>query len=93
MIQITAKLRYFFVLHGEMPIQQICCAYRSTRKNITKLGCRKAIKCPCCNSRLMDIDEKVKVDLYRQPVKSNLQCQGYIKCNKCKDEVGMIMFA
>ena len=53
---------------------------------------RKVIKCPYCGEgTLTDVDIHTRVVLYRNPMRKKIRCQGYMKCEICKGEVGIIL--
>lgn len=85
-------MQYFYVVHGIVPDLMACVAYRRVGKSkIQAQETRKVIKCPYCGGRLTDVGASAKVELYRHPAKGSVKCHGYVKCQCCKDEVGIIL--
>lgn len=83
--------RYFYIVHGNVPGVVPRVLYRRSGRAREKTENKKIIKCPFCAGRLTDIGASVKVDLYRYPSRTNINCHGYLKCSSCKNEVGIIV--
>jgi cytochrome c-type biogenesis protein CcmH/NrfF len=50
---------------------------------------RKKLECPICNfSRLVDSDIRIKSELKAES-KTNWVADYYVKCPKCKNEIGI----
>lgn len=45
------------------------------------------VKCPCCNSRVIDTDENTTVIV--KVIENFNKCDFYVKCPKCKKEIGI----
>lgn len=86
------SMQYFYAVQGIVPDLITCIAYRRADKSKAQMQeSRKTIKCPYCGSRLTDVGASAKVELYRHPAKISVKCHGYVKCQSCKDEVGIIL--
>lgn len=83
--------RYFYVVHGNVPGIIPRVLYRRSGRARERTEDKKIIKCPFCTRRLTDVGLSVKVDLYRHPSRTKINCHGYLKCNICKNEVGIIL--
>jgi len=92
---VTEEEKYFFVFYDKVPgILMARVAYRRVGKQESHpLHERKVINCPYCQEPLTDIDKDAKVELYRYPARKQIRCQVYPICQKCKNEVGMILIA
>lgn len=89
---VSEAMQYFYVVHGTVPDIRARIVYRRVGKAKSQTQeTRKVIKCPHCGGRLTDVGACAKVELYRYPAKSSVQCHGYVKCQCCKDEVGIIL--
>jgi DNA-directed RNA polymerase subunit RPC12/RpoP len=51
---------------------------------------KKKIKCPCCGSRLMDSNEKIKTLVLETQSSDEDAADYFIKCKGCKKEIGII---
>ena len=86
--------KYVFVFYGSAPsIMMARVAYRRVKGSQPQRPRheRKLIRCPHCAEPLTDIDKDAKVELHRYPAKTQTRCQLYPVCQKCKNEVGMIL--
>lgn len=84
-------IEYVYFVHGI--IHEIMAGSAQRRVGFTcrnKTGL-KIIKCPCCGGRLTDVEDTVKVELYRNPAKSKPLCHSYIQCKGCKGEIGVMI--
>jgi len=77
------------ILRGGKEISYQLISFRANR-NSGRNG-RKILKCPTsgCTGNLAVIDEGTTVEIVRQPANSDIKCQSYIKCAKCKRETGI----
>lgn len=83
--------KYFYVIHGRVPGIVPRVLYRRSSRLRERTENKKIIKCPFCACRLTDVEISVRVDLYRHPSRTNISCHGYLKCNHCKNEVGIVL--
>lgn len=86
MVDIADTIKYFYIIHGVIPELMPDIAYRGQSKAQHE---RKVLKCPHCDRRLTDMDTGTRVELYQHPVRVQVQCQFYIKCFHCGNEVGI----
>jgi hypothetical protein len=81
------NLAYFYVIHGTIPEIMPEVAYR--RAGAEDRHDRKILKCPFCAARISDMDAKTRVELYGHAKRVEVRCQFYIRCFKCRREVGI----
>ena len=81
--------QFFYVIHGliaELDMLQGS-AYRRAGH---ELQCdRKALKCPFCTRRLTDTGSTTAIELYKHPARVSVACDLYLKCEYCRNEVGI----
>ena len=91
----TETEKYYFVFYGHAPsIMMARVAYRRVKGSQPTPRLRherKLIRCPHCAEPLTDIDIDAKVELHRYPAEKHIRCQVYPVCQKCKNEIGMIL--
>jgi DNA-directed RNA polymerase subunit RPC12/RpoP len=80
-------VKYFYLIHGIIPEAMPGAAYRGVSRE-QQYG-RKIIKCPYCGKRLTDTSKDTRVELYRHPLRVQVDCQFYLKCPHCGSEVGI----
>lgn len=49
----------------------------------------KEIKCPCCGYRLIDADRKIITEACAVDQVNKMEADYYVKCKKCKKEIGI----
>ena len=81
------KWKFFYVIHGVIPEVMPSAAYR--RVGTATQHRRKILKCPFCASRLSDMDSGTSVELYGHETSVAVKCQLYIRCSRCRKEVGI----
>lgn len=90
----TQKNEYLLIINGVIPEALPLVAYRRTERNGRER--RKIIKCPHCREALTDVDRNTTVQIFRrkkvrQKNLSPYPHQIFMKCDSCKNEIGIIM--
>ena len=81
------KVKYFYVIYGTIPELMPDVLYRRDGKE--QQSDRKILKCPYCRKRLSDLSMDTRVELYKHPIRVQVNCQFYIKCFYCRCEIGI----
>ena len=83
------SIQFFYVVHGLIAELDTLpgSAYRRAGR---ELQCdRKALKCPFCTHRLTDTGSTTIIELYKHPARISVACDLYLKCEHCRNEVGI----
>jgi len=77
------------IIRGSRDTGNPMIAFRGNKNN-GRIG-RKILKCPIstCKFPIANVDENAIVDVIRNPVQSKVNCQNFLKCKKCGNEVGV----
>ena len=80
---------YLIELRGGMNPSNRLIAFRTGRR--AGRNGRKVLHCPTpgCAGILTHIDEDTKVEIVRQPGRSETVCHEYVTCRKCDKEIGI----
>jgi len=84
---LSETVKYFYVIHGTIPELMPRVAYRRVGREVQYE--RKIIKCPHCSKRLTDTSLQTRVELYKHPERVRVNCQFYMRCFHCRNEVGI----
>jgi hypothetical protein len=90
---VNEDVKYFFVFYGGAPsIAMARVAYRTVGRVPPRLRHeRKVLNCPHCTLPFTDASKETKVELYKYPAQSHVQCQLYPQCPNCGKEVGIFV--
>jgi len=93
-ISSTRKNEFLLIINGVIPEAMPLVAYRRTERS--GLERRKIIKCPHCRETLTDVDRDTSVQIFRrkrlrQKNLSPYPSQIFMKCDSCKNEIGIII--
>jgi uncharacterized protein YbaR (Trm112 family) len=80
-------MKFFYVIHGTIPELMPSVAYRREGKDHQHE--RKILKCPLCLHRLTDTSVETRIELYKHPIRVNVDCQFYMRCSNCQCEIGI----
>jgi ssDNA-binding Zn-finger/Zn-ribbon topoisomerase 1 len=88
------EVLYVIEVHGFAPEFFPAVAYRKNgAKKPREPERQKEIKCPYCGKLFMVVSETRKLDLVRFTHRVKVNCHEYRKCNKCRENIGIVYLA